>query len=83
MLGEVAPIEVAGRLGLAIAMAVVVGLAFEGIYKRENRDSPGGIRTIPLLATLGAMLFSQAVMVNPNSRRVQMGTPRVGKTSRL
>jgi uncharacterized membrane protein (DUF4010 family) len=57
MLGELAPIEMAGRLGLAIAMAVFVGLAFEGIYKRENRDSPGGIRTFPLLATLGAMLF--------------------------
>jgi uncharacterized membrane protein (DUF4010 family) len=57
MLGELAPIEVAGRLGLAIAMAVFVGLAFEGIYKREKRDSPGGIRTFPLLATLGAMLF--------------------------
>jgi len=57
MLGELVPIEVAGRLGLAIAMAVFVGVAFEGIYKREHRDSPGGIRTFPLLAILGAMLF--------------------------
>jgi len=57
MLGGLAPIEVAGRLGLAIAMAVFVGLAFESVYKTENRDSPGGIRTFPLLATLGAMLF--------------------------
>lgn len=57
MLGELAPIEVAGRLGLAITMAVFIGLAFEGIYKRENRDSLGGICTFPLLAMLGAMLF--------------------------
>jgi uncharacterized membrane protein (DUF4010 family) len=57
MLDNVASIDVAGRLGLAIAMAVFMGLAFEGIYKREQHTSPGGIRTFPLLAALGAMLF--------------------------
>ena len=41
MLDNLSPIEVAGRLGLAIAMAVFMGLAFEGIYKRESRNSPG------------------------------------------
>lgn len=48
----------AGRMGLAIAMAVVLGLAFEGIYKREERTSPGGIRTFPLLTLLGLLLYS-------------------------
>jgi uncharacterized membrane protein (DUF4010 family) len=57
MLDDLSPIEVAGRLGLAIAMAVFMGLAFEGIYKRERHTSPGGIRTFPMLAALGAMLF--------------------------
>lgn len=57
MLDDLPPIEVAGRLGLAIAMAVFMGFAFEEIYKREERTSPGGVRTFPLLATLGAMLF--------------------------
>jgi uncharacterized membrane protein (DUF4010 family) len=57
MLDNLAPIEVAGRLGLAIALAVFMGLAFEGIYKKERRTSPGGIRTFPMLAALGAMLF--------------------------
>jgi uncharacterized membrane protein (DUF4010 family) len=57
MLDELSPIEVAGRLGLAIALAVFMGLAFEGIYKRERRTSPGGIRTFPMLTALGAMLF--------------------------
>jgi uncharacterized membrane protein (DUF4010 family) len=57
MLDNLSPIEVAGRLGLAIGLAVFMGLAFEGIYKRERRTSPGGIRTFPLLAALGAMLF--------------------------
>lgn len=51
------PIETAGRLGLALAMAVFLGLAFEGVYKREARTSPGGIRTFPMLAILGSMLY--------------------------
>jgi len=57
MLDNLAPIDEAGRLGLAIAMAVFMGLAFEGVYKREQHTSPGGIRTFPLLAALGTMLF--------------------------
>ena len=57
MLDNLAPIDAAGRLGLAVAMAVFMGLAFEGVYKREQHTSPGGIRTFPLLAALGAMLF--------------------------
>jgi uncharacterized membrane protein (DUF4010 family) len=63
MLDQLSPIEIAGRLGLAIAMAVFMGFAFEGIYKREQRGSPGGIRTFPLLAILGAMLF----LIDPHS----------------
>jgi uncharacterized membrane protein (DUF4010 family) len=54
---HLAPIDEAGRLGLAILMAVFMGLAFEGVYKRERDSSPGGIRTFPLLAALGALLF--------------------------
>jgi uncharacterized membrane protein (DUF4010 family) len=57
MLDNLAPVTEAGRLGLAIVMAVFMGLAFEGVYKREQRTSPGGIRTFPLLAALGALLF--------------------------
>jgi uncharacterized membrane protein (DUF4010 family) len=49
---------VAARMGLAIAMAIVVGLAFEEIYKREERATPGGIRTFPLLTVLGLVLYS-------------------------
>jgi uncharacterized membrane protein (DUF4010 family) len=57
MLDNLAPLDQAGRLGLAIAMAVFMGLAFEGVYKREQHTSPGGIRTFPMLAALGSMLF--------------------------
>jgi uncharacterized membrane protein (DUF4010 family) len=56
MVEDLAPIEQAGRLGLALAMAVFMGLAFEGVYKSDDRGSPGGIRTFPMLATLGALL---------------------------
>ncbi len=51
------PLEIAGRLGLALGMAVFMGLALEGVYKREPRTAPGGIRTFPLLAILGALLY--------------------------
>ncbi len=57
MTDDLGAIERAGRLGLAVAMAVFMGLAFEGVYKREERSSPGGIRTFPMLAVLGAILF--------------------------
>ena len=50
-------LTMAARMGLAIAMAIVVGLAFEGIYKREERTSPGGIRTFPMLTVLGLVLY--------------------------
>ena len=50
-------LTITARMGLAVAMAIVVGLAFEGIYKREERTSPGGIRTFPLLTVLGLVLY--------------------------
>lgn len=57
MLGEAGSVEVAGRLGLALCLAIFLGLAFEGIYKLEQRGSPGGIRSFPMLTTIGAVLF--------------------------
>lgn len=50
-------LHLAERLGLALAMALFLGVAFEGIYKRDVRSSPGGIRTFPLLAIIGALLY--------------------------
>jgi uncharacterized membrane protein (DUF4010 family) len=57
MLAGMAPIELAGRLGLALAMAIFIGVAFEEIYKRHEGRSPGGIRTFPTLALVGSLLF--------------------------
>jgi uncharacterized membrane protein (DUF4010 family) len=56
------PLELAGRLALALALAVFIGFAFEETYKRDDRGFPGGIRTFPLLAIAGAMLF----LIEPN-----------------
>src|SRR5262245_12595606 len=57
MTAELTPLELAGRLALALALALFLGLAFEEIYKREERLIPGGVRTFPLLALCGAMLY--------------------------
>jgi uncharacterized membrane protein (DUF4010 family) len=57
MVAELSPFELAGRLALALGLAVFVGLAFEEIYKREDRSAPGGVRTFPMLALSGAMLY--------------------------
>src|SRR6476619_8431648 len=54
---ELAPLELAGRLALALGLAVFLGLAFEEEYKRQERSSPGGVRTFPMLAVSGAMLY--------------------------
>jgi len=51
------PLELAGRLALAVGLAVFMGLAYEETYKTEERSSPGGIRTFPMLAMCGATLY--------------------------
>ena len=51
------PIELAERLALLLALALFFGLAFEEIYKRDEPAIPGGIRTFPLVALAGAMLY--------------------------
>jgi uncharacterized membrane protein (DUF4010 family) len=53
---EIPPLELAWRLALVVALSIFLGLAFEETYKREDRTSPGGVRTFPILALCGAML---------------------------
>jgi uncharacterized membrane protein (DUF4010 family) len=50
-------LELAWRLALVAALAIFMGLAFEETYKREDRSPPGGIRSFPMLAIGGAMLY--------------------------
>jgi hypothetical protein len=51
------PIGLAERLALLLALAFFLGLAFEEIYKRDDPTIFGGIRTFPLIALAGAMLY--------------------------
>lgn len=45
------------RLLLLVSLAFFLGLAFEEFYARVNQKRPGGIRTFPLLALVGALLY--------------------------
>ncbi len=45
------------RLLLLLGLALFFGLAYEGFYHGVGRKPPGGIRTFPLLALLGAGLY--------------------------
>src|ERR1700674_1962933 len=54
---DLAPLELAGRLALALGLAAFLGLAFEEAYKRDEGAAPGGVRTFPMLALSGAMLY--------------------------
>ncbi len=51
------PIELAERFALVVALAVFLGLAFEEVYKRDEPEIPGGIRTYPLVALAGTLLY--------------------------
>ena len=45
------------RLLMLIGLGFFLGLAFEEFYARANQKRPGGIRTFPLLALAGALLY--------------------------
>jgi uncharacterized membrane protein (DUF4010 family) len=51
------PIPLAERLALLLALAFFLGLAFEEVYKRDEPEVPGGVRTFPLVALAGALLY--------------------------
>ncbi|MHB1205868.1 MAG: MgtC/SapB family protein [Rhodospirillaceae bacterium] len=44
-------------LALALALAFFFGLAFEDFYGRAKEQRPGGIRTFPMLALVGGVLY--------------------------
>src|SRR4249920_3858510 len=45
------------RLLLLVALGFFLGLAFEEFHARAHQKRPGGIRSFPLLALLGALLW--------------------------
>ena len=54
---ELTPLALAGRLAMAVGLAVFMGLTFEEVYKSAERSSPGGVRTFPMLTMCGATLY--------------------------
>ncbi len=45
------------RLLLLVSLGFFLGLAFEEFHARANQKRPGGIRSFPLLALIGALLY--------------------------
>ncbi len=46
------------KLGLVLGLSFFFGLAFEGFYFNSALSRPGGIRTFPLLALSGVVLYA-------------------------
>ncbi|MBK8975237.1 MAG: DUF4010 domain-containing protein [Planctomycetes bacterium] len=46
------------RVALLVGLSFFLGLAFEGFYTASRSSRPGGIRTFPLLAVTGAVLYA-------------------------
>ena len=45
------------NLALLLGLSLFFGLAFEEFQAQQGRTQPGGVRTFPLLALAGAMLY--------------------------
>ena len=45
------------NLAFLLGLSLFFGLAFEEFYAHQGRSQPGGVRTFPLLALAGAMLY--------------------------
>tara|TARA_R110000868_G_scaffold254975_2_gene511553 strand:+ start:4613 stop:5938 length:1326 start_codon:yes stop_codon:yes gene_type:complete len=46
------------RIGALLALGFFFGLAFEEYFSRNRVKPPGGVRTFPLLALIGALLYA-------------------------
>jgi hypothetical protein len=69
---ELVPLELAGRLALAFGLAVFLGLAFEEVYKREDRSSPGEKRTW----NAKGLIFKALMRGNALLRALRQAIPR-------
>ena len=45
------------QLLLAVALGFFLGVAYEEFHARAHQKRPGGIRTFPLVALMGALLY--------------------------
>jgi uncharacterized membrane protein (DUF4010 family) len=48
----------AQKLGMLLGLSFFFGLSFEGFYGKSETSRPGGIRTFPLIALSGAILYT-------------------------
>ena len=51
------PLPPFGAFALALGLAFFLGLSFEDFYDRVNENRPGGVRTFPMLALAGGLLY--------------------------
>lgn len=51
------PLLTAERFALLLGLSFFFGFAFEEFYAKQQQKPPGGVRTFPLLALAGALLF--------------------------
>jgi len=47
-----------GNLGILLGLSFFLGLAFEEFYSKSSENRPGGVRTFPILALLGAGAYA-------------------------
>ncbi len=56
-LPSIAAVPPFANLALLFGLSLFFGLAFEEFHAHQGRTRPGGVRTFPLLAVVGAMLY--------------------------
>src|SRR5690348_10707728 len=62
------------NLGLLLGLSFFFGLAFEDFYGRRGEARPGGVRTFPLLAVIGGVLY----LLDPTHIAVAAGVVVLG-----
>lgn len=68
------PIPALTNLALLLGLSFFFGLAFEDFYSRRGEARPGGVRTFPLLAVIGGVLY----LLDPSHIAVAAGVVVLG-----
>lgn len=68
------------RFLLLLGLSFFFGFAFEEFHSRGKQARPGGIRSFPLLALTGALLYR---LDTRQLLPMSVGLPRLGRMARL
>jgi uncharacterized membrane protein (DUF4010 family) len=68
------PVPALTNLALLLGLSFFFGLAFEDFYSRRGEARPGGVRTFPLLAVIGGVLY----LLDPTHIAVATGVVVLG-----